>query len=131
MAIFPGRIARDHYSCRDNLRQIYGANPHIHLALVTTRWNLCEDKPGVGEQREEELKRMLWGDEVKDKAMVLRLHQTTESAWDVVDKVIKNFEELPSSSPIRFSGLDNLRAVNKESTGVGKRLLRWISRPFR
>jgi len=74
---------------------------------------------------------MLWGDEVKDKAMVLRLHQTTESAWDVVDKVIKNFEELPSSSPIRFSGLDNLRAVNKESTGVGKRLLRWISRPFR
>jgi len=110
-----------------NLRGILGSNDRMHLALVTTRWDLCPE-PEVGEARENELKTTLWGQEVKQHALVFRLQKDEDSAWAVIDAILANYKL--KGGKLELPDLDQLQARVREETPRRNRLMQWLARRF-
>jgi len=55
-----------------------------HVALVTTMWGSIQE-PGLGEQRETQLKETFWKDMIEKGCKVERFEESRDSAWRVID----------------------------------------------
>lgn len=90
LPIFPGRATASSQSNLKAFEQVHSTTSSSIVALATTRWNLCSEEAGA--KREAELRKSMWGGAQAD-ALVSRLRDDPESAWQVVDSIIHKFAE--------------------------------------
>lgn len=128
LPIFPGRRNRNEEDNVATFQSMYGSNRYFHVALATTRWSLCDEV--TGSQREEEILRTMWGNSRED-AVIKRLHDTPDSAWEVVDAVISRFAY--DQERIRLSDIEifgEAMKAKKQKSGWGKQI-RAVASVFR
>lgn len=54
--------------------------------LTTTMWDLVDDK--TGSNREQELREKYWKAMIDQGCAVVRYHNTSASAWDILDRLL-------------------------------------------
>ncbi|KAH7905077.1 P-loop containing nucleoside triphosphate hydrolase protein [Hygrophoropsis aurantiaca] len=59
-----------------------------NVILVTTKWTSLPDE-NSGVKREEQLKNTFWKDMIDQGSKIARFHDTCESAWDIVEPILK------------------------------------------
>ncbi|KAF4588344.1 hypothetical protein EYR38_010312 [Pleurotus pulmonarius] len=81
------------------------------LALVTTMWD--ELRPGVGAEREQELKDGHWNDLLNQGAKVKRFDRSTRSAWEIIGEVVGQ----PLTDEAELMQKDLLEQLRKDKKG--------------
>jgi hypothetical protein len=93
--IYPGRITRNDCANIKIFQKICGEAGLSKVILATTRWNACP--PQSGESREQEIWRSFWNGcsdpPVSQAESMTRLNNSPDSAWSVIDTILKRMED--------------------------------------
>src|SRR5271154_5471377 len=68
-------------------KMLCGSKATRNVIFVTTMWDRVRTE--VGQQREEDLKKQQWLPMVELGSMVARFERTSESAWNIIDRIVQ------------------------------------------
>ncbi|RXW23213.1 hypothetical protein EST38_g2621 [Candolleomyces aberdarensis] len=103
--IYPDRMTGDDRSNLKALQQKCGETALSKVVLATTRWNICP--PEAGDKRESEIRSAFVRDTIvpsEDEVVLVRLEDKRSSAWDVIEKILREWSRPPSPNPLDETG---------------------------
>ena len=87
-----------------------------NVILATTMWNRVKEH--VGARREKELKEEYWKTMLEKDSMVVRFNGTFQSAWSIVDEILRSTNRSPLPLLLQEEMVDFHKRLSETKAGI-------------